>query len=105
MPHLLLPVGALAWVNAMRPQSLAERDAIAAALQLAITLSAVPAGGYPRGTLARIQAQVPLLYQHLRLHASSSTHPFPNPADSPQKCAATTRRLPSSLPMATPVFC
>ena len=78
--HLLPPVGALAWVNAMRHHSLAERDAMAAALQLATTLAQVPAGGYPRGTLARIQAQAPLLYQHLRLHATEFNPPIPEAA-------------------------
>ena len=75
--HLLPPVGALAWVNAMRHHSVAERDAIATALQLAITLSAVPAGGYPTDTLAHIQAQAPRLYQHLRLHAAEFNQPIP----------------------------
>ncbi len=75
--HLLPPVGALAWVNAMRHHSVAERDAIATALQLAITLSAVPAGGYPTDTLAHIKAQAPRLYQHLRLHAAEFNQPIP----------------------------
>ena len=75
--HLLPPVGALAWVNAMRHHSVAERDAIATALQLAITLSAVPAGGYPTDTLAHSQAQAPRLYQHLRLHAAEFNQPIP----------------------------
>lgn len=75
--HLLPPVGALAWVNAMRHHSVAERDAIATALQLAITLSAVPADGYPTDTLAHIQAQAPRLYQHLRLHAAEFNQPIP----------------------------
>ena len=75
--HLLPPVGALACVNAMRHHSVAERDAIATALQLAITLSAVPAGGYPTDTLAHIQAQAPRLYQHLRLHAAEFNQPIP----------------------------
>ena len=75
--HLLPPVGALAWVNAMRHHSVAERDAIATALQLAITLSAVPAGGYPTDTLAHIQAQAPRLYQHLQLHAAEFNQPIP----------------------------
>ena len=74
--HLLPPVGALGWVNAMRHHSLAERDAIATALQLAITLSEVPAGGYPTGTLAHIQAQAPLLYQHLQLQAAEFNQPI-----------------------------
>ena len=75
--HLLPPVGALAWVNAMRHHTVAERDAIATALQLAITLSAVPAGGYPTDTLAHIQAQAPRLYQHLQLHAAEFNQPIP----------------------------
>ena len=75
--HLLLPVGALAWVNAMRHHSVAERDAIATALQLAITLSAVPAGGYPPDTLDHIKAQAPRLYQHLQLHAAEFNQPIP----------------------------
>ena len=75
--HLLPPVGALAWVNAMRHHSVAKRDAIATALQLAITLSAVPAGGYPTDTLAHIQAQAPRLYQHLRLHAAELNQHIP----------------------------
>ena len=75
--HLLPPVGALAWVNAMRHHSVAERDAIATALQLAITLSAVPAGGYPPDTLDHIKAQAPRLYQHLRLHAAEFNQPIP----------------------------
>ncbi len=75
--HLLPPVGALAWVNAMRHHSVAERDAIATALQLAITLSAVPAGGYPTDTLDHIKAQAPRLYQHLRLHAAEFNQPIP----------------------------
>ena len=77
--HLLPPVGALDWVNALRHHSLAERDAIAAAVQLAITLSAVPAGGYPPDTLAHIQAQAPLLYQHLQLQAAEFNQPIPEP--------------------------
>ena len=75
--HLLPPVGALAWVNAMRHHSVAKRDAIATALQLAITLSAVPAGGYPPDTLDHIKAQAPRLYQHLRLHAAEFNQPIP----------------------------
>ncbi len=75
--HLLPPVGALAWVNAMRHHSVAERDAIATALQLAITLSAVPADGYPTDTLDHIKAQAPRLYQHLRLHAAEFNQPIP----------------------------
>ena len=75
--HLLPPVGALAWVNAMRHHTVAERDAIAAALQLAITLSAVPAGGYPPDTLDHIKAQAPRLYQHLQLHAAEFNQPIP----------------------------
>ena len=75
--HLLPPVGALAWVNAMRHHSVAERDAIATALQLAITLSAVPAGGYPPDTLDHIKAQAPRLYQHLQLHAAEFNQPIP----------------------------
>ena len=75
--HLLPPVGALAWVNAMRHHSVAERDAIATALQLAITLSAVPAGGYPTDTLDHIKAQAPRLYQHLQLHAAEFNQPIP----------------------------
>ena len=77
--HLLPPVGALAWVNALRHHSLAERDAIATAVQLATTLSAVPAGGYPPDTLAHIQAQAPLLYQHLQLQAAEFNQPIPEP--------------------------
>ena len=75
--HLLPPVGALAWVNAMRHHTVAERDAIATALQLAITLSAVPAGGYPPDTLDHIKAQAPRLYQHLQLHAAEFNQPIP----------------------------
>ena len=75
--HLLPPVGALAWVNAMRHHSVAKRDAIATALQLAITLSAVPAGGYPPDTLDHIKAQAPRLYQHLQLHAAEFNQPIP----------------------------
>ena len=75
--HLLPPVGALAWVNAMRHHSVAERDAIATALQLAITLSAMPAGGYPPDTLDHIKAQAPRLYQHLQLHAAEFNQPIP----------------------------
>ena len=75
--HLLPPVGALAWVNAMRHHSVAKRDAIATALQLAITLSAVPAGGYPPDTLDHIKAQAPRLYQHLQLHTAEFNQPIP----------------------------
>lgn len=75
--HLLPPVGALAWVNAMRHHSVSERDALAAAWQRATTLAVVPASGYPPDTLAHIQAQAPLLYQHLRLHAAEFNQPIP----------------------------
>ena len=37
-------------------------------------------GAGPRGTLARIQAQAPLLYQHLRLHAREFNPPIPEAA-------------------------
>ena len=75
--HLLPPIGALAWVNAMRHHTVSERDAIVAALQLATDWSAVPTGGYPPGTLAHIQAQAPLLYQHLQQQAADFNQPIP----------------------------
>lgn len=74
--HLLPPVDALSWVNEKRHHTRAERDGIVAALQCASSLCTEPKGGYPADTVARIQTEAPLLYQHLQLEAAEYSSPI-----------------------------
>ena len=74
--HLLPPMRQLQWVNETLHHSRAERDGILAALQCATSLCTVPEGGYPANTVARIQAEAPVLYEHLQLEAGEYSIPI-----------------------------
>ena len=74
--HLLPPMRQLQWVNETRHHTRAERDGILAALQCATSLCTVPEGGYPANTVARIQAEAPVLYGHLQCEAGEYSIPI-----------------------------